>query len=312
MPKNNKSKNSKINKNQGGFAKEKRKRKIKDITWGIATNFVELTLINLFFSMQAGTYGRISKKDWAKFQSQKADGVDWDKLRKALYHLKKQGFVNYTKNKLKEPEITNQGIKRLESVIPQYDNLRIWDNKIYLVTYDIPEQKRNHRNILRKALEKIGFGQLQQSVWLTPYNPKKIIKGIIKQKKLKGSIIVSDVGKDGSIGDKDLKELIFEVYKIEDLNQKYRDFIREVETKKLKDKQILFAYLFILKEDPQIPFQLLPDNWLGEDAYFIYKNQLKKQRKQKKSSKNKNQATAKKTTIKKNNSKSQKSQIKTL
>jgi phenylacetic acid degradation operon negative regulatory protein len=287
MSKSKKTANSKQSKKQGGFAKEKRKRKIKDITWGVATTLTDLTLVAFFFSAQAGTRGRVSKKDWAEFQRQSAEGVDWDKIRKVLHRLKKQGFINYTKNKLKEPEITNQGIKRLKSIIPQYDNLRIWDNKVYLIIYDIPEEKRQHRDILREGLEKIGFAQLQRSVWLTPYNPKKIIKKLVKEKNLKGSIIVSDVGKDGSIGEKDLKELIFEVYKIEDLNQKYRDFVREVETKKLIGQQICFAYLSILKEDPQIPFQLLPDNWFGEDAYFIYKKELKKQKKIKKKKTNK-------------------------
>ncbi|MBU1327173.1 hypothetical protein KKB64_04890 [Patescibacteria group bacterium] len=30
-------------------------------------------------------------------------------------------------------------------------------------------------------------------------------------------------------------------------------------------------YLSILRDDPQLPFQLLPDNWLGLKAYQLYR-----------------------------------------
>lgn len=41
--------------------------------------------------------------------------------------------------------------------------------------------------------------------------------------------------------------------------------------KKLTGVQLIINYLSILKKDPQLPFELIPDGWWGEVAYDIYK-----------------------------------------
>ena len=41
-----------------------------------------------------------------------------------------------------------------------------WDGKWRIVVFDIPEDKRKLRNIIRYHLKKIGFLQIQGSVWV--------------------------------------------------------------------------------------------------------------------------------------------------
>jgi CRISPR-associated endonuclease Cas2 len=52
---------------------------------------------------------------------------------------------------------------------------KIWDGKWYIVIFDIPEVRRKIRNILRFHLKKIGFVQVQGSVWAYPYPSNEIV-----------------------------------------------------------------------------------------------------------------------------------------
>jgi len=50
-----------------------------------------------------------------------------------------------------------------------------WDGKWRMVAFDIPEKHRTGRNALRSKLKSIGFRQLQQSVFITPYDCEREI-----------------------------------------------------------------------------------------------------------------------------------------
>lgn len=52
---------------------------------------------------------------------------------------------------------------------------KIWDEKWRLVMFDIPEKRKKIRNLLRFHLKKIGFIQVQGSVWVYPYPCEEII-----------------------------------------------------------------------------------------------------------------------------------------
>lgn len=54
------------------------------------------------------------------------------------------------------------------------DELRItppntWDRKWRLVTFDIPDKKKNAREAMRQKLKELGFYRLQKSVFIYPY-----------------------------------------------------------------------------------------------------------------------------------------------
>lgn len=59
----------------------------------------------------------------------------------------------------------------------QINDLRIqvpkrWDKKWRVIIFDIPHEKRFIREVLRGFLKRLGFYQLQKSVWVHPYNCK--------------------------------------------------------------------------------------------------------------------------------------------
>jgi virulence-associated protein VapD len=50
-----------------------------------------------------------------------------------------------------------------------------WDGKWRIVMFDIPETKAKLRNMIRFHLKKVGFLQIQGSVWIYPYSCEEIV-----------------------------------------------------------------------------------------------------------------------------------------
>lgn len=147
---------------------------------------------------------------------------------------------------------------------------------LYLVTYDIPVEHNKDRDNFRYFLGKIGCGMLQESLWVTPYNPKKLIEELVEERDLHGTVLVSHMGKDGSIGDMELPELLDRVYGLSELNERYEKFIREYEGEELTKQQAVFEFLSILEDDSQLPFELLPEDWVGDEAYGQFRKLTKR------------------------------------
>ncbi len=51
----------------------------------------------------------------------------------------------------------------------------VWDNKWRMVMFDIPEKKKRIRNLIRFHLKRIGFTQIQGSVWIYPFECEEIV-----------------------------------------------------------------------------------------------------------------------------------------
>jgi len=53
-----------------------------------------------------------------------------------------------------------------------------------MVIFDIPERKRDLRDIFRENLQLLGYRMLQQSVWVCPFDVLKETEGVIRQYEL--------------------------------------------------------------------------------------------------------------------------------
>lgn len=199
--------------------------------------------------------------------------INYKTIKHALYRLHKRGLVKNIKAGFLEVEITQAGLKRIKEIVPSYKEKRSWDKMIYLVSYDISTKNNHNRRLLQDHLIKLGAVRLQDSLYLTPYNPKKILKEFVKENKVRGQILVSVLGKDSSIGDEDLPDLIKRVYQLEELNEHYQDFIHKYQNAKevVSKAQVALEFLSNLKEDPQLPFELLPKDFSSDEAYLIFK-----------------------------------------
>lgn len=253
--------------------RKKLRESILKISEGVFSELVDIILWEIAFLGASSV--NFSRTTWqARVEADKfLEQVNFETIKNAIANARQKGFIKKTNHRRVWPEITEEGKKRLKELVPHYDAKRIWDGRVYLITYDIPEKKKNSRELLRAFLRRTGCGMVQESVWLTPYNPKEVLEELIEERNLIGNILISDIGEDGSIGEEDVKTLISRIYKLGKINDQYKEFIDKHGDKEKSDRiQMTFEYLSILRDDPQLPFSLLPPDWVGDKVYRLYKS----------------------------------------
>lgn len=173
--------------------------------------------------------------------------------------------------------LTAEGEKRLRTILPEYKRPKPWDGKLWLIAYDISNKKRRTRDKLRKWLIEVGCRMLQESVWLSIKDPTPWIKNFLAGSK-KGSIVVSCLGRGGSVGGESLPELLDRIFGLTRLNKDYIKWIESSE-KYFDDEEkklgLGFRYLSLLKSDPMFPKELLPSDWAGGKAMDLFDKQYR-------------------------------------
>jgi len=128
----------------------------------------------MFHIGDKGRVYRKSIKDYWKWR-------DFDRIRfsQEVYKLKRRKLINvYKDGKDKYLELTPKGIERLKGYQIEGMVVKIpetWDRKWRIVIFDIPDDKKTARDILRDKLKQIGFIQLQESVFIYPFECKNEI-----------------------------------------------------------------------------------------------------------------------------------------
>lgn len=250
------------------------KQKVMEATEGVFENLIDCVIWFLGFSASAmfpqGPYGVGIRASRAG--EELLTKVNYRSIKLAINEARRKGLIKKISKKRKSnPEITKAGWKRLNEKLPQYQKKRIWENKVFLLTYDIPEERRRDRDVLRDYAKRLGMGMLQKSVWFALYDPCDILEKFIEERNLKGTIIISSLGKDSSIGDEGLDELIARIFKLKEINERYIEWINKTKENSAERTDLLLQFISVLKKDPQIPFELLPSWWTGDEAYKIYK-----------------------------------------
>lgn len=117
--------------------------------------------------------------DWIERNSGRAGKLV---SRRSFYGLKSRRLVAVKKQKHKVKLIlTEKGkqlIKRYSLADLSLSKSQPWDSYWRLIMFDIPEVKRVQRDLLRLKLRKLGFLQIQKSVFIQPYPCVEAIKAI--------------------------------------------------------------------------------------------------------------------------------------
>lgn len=138
-----------------------------------------------------------------------------------------------------------------------------WDRFWRIVFYDIPEKERTVRVGLQRKLVELGFGKLQESTYVSPFDLAEDIREYILNQQLEDWVFVS-VSRRLLAGNE--KVLAEKVWGLTKLNERYQEW--------LDSDRSYSSYLEILKDDPCLPKELLLEDWVGEKARKEVKKML--------------------------------------
>jgi len=263
------------------MSKQRRKNyrnRVSKLTSGIFNTLLDSCLFVFFLNLNglAMTRGKVNILQAIDSAVKLTRITNANSLKRVIYKLKSKSWIKKKEDYLK---ITQLGMERLKRIIPEYEEKRPWDGIIYLITYDIPEERKKFRDYLREYIEKLGCAMMQRSVWLTPYNPKKLIAEFVKDNKIAGLVLVSELKEGSYIGGKPIDEALEKIYRLDDIYVEYMNFLRDVEEGELKGPELIMRYFAVLKKDSQLPFELLPAGCSCMEANEYYEKELKKIRK---------------------------------
>jgi len=183
--------------------------------------------------------------------------------------------VNLSEEGENKYQLTEKGFAEICLEFPFFRFLKEkWDGKWRVISYEIPESKRDIRDRLRRQMQGWGLGPWHRSFWLTPHpiieNLRQLIEGKEEEKYFQA------FESNHVFGDRGL--LIEKVWEKSKLDKNYRELFKKWhdvlsnEGEKIdKFKNVIREYLSILKIDPGLPKELIGENWIGFEGWGIFK-----------------------------------------
>jgi phenylacetic acid degradation operon negative regulatory protein len=168
---------------------------------------------------------------------------------------------------------------RCRSVLEE-GRLRIWETGAVnddidadwtILTFSLPESWQRQRHGLRSRLTWAGFGSLQGGVWIAPSTPDAVGQ-LVEELGVDAHAHVFHVRPSRFT---DLAKVARETFDLEGLAAGYEQFLADwadcPDDKPAGDALALTLrlsteWLLVLRNDPRIPIQLLPDGWPAVQA----------------------------------------------
>ncbi|MFC0298693.1 phenylacetic acid degradation operon negative regulatory protein PaaX [Geobacillus jurassicus] len=209
-------------------------------------------------------------------------------VRAAVSRMSKQGWIRAEKRGNKSYySLTERGVKRMEEAARRIYKTRPehWDGKWRILIYTIPEEKRHLRDELRKELVWSGFGTISNSCWISPNNLEQQVYDLIDKYDIRPYVDFFLAEYDGPHTN---KRLVEKCWNLEEINQKYEQFIAVYSQKYVIDKhkiergemsdaecfvertKLVHEYRKFLFIDPSLPEELLPNEWMGNHAAALF------------------------------------------
>ena len=161
-----------------------------------------------------------------------------------------------------------------------------WDGTWNIVTYSIPEKTRETRDIFRRELGWLGYGSLSEATWISPYDMTAEVNELAEKLDIKDCIQIFNAKQVGSASPTSIMNWCWDLGKI---HEKYCDFVDKYQNK-LKDHQkrlqageviepsecfverfqLIHEYRRLPFYDPDLPIELLPENWLRPQAANLF------------------------------------------
>jgi DNA-binding transcriptional regulator PaaX len=241
---------------------------VADVSFGVLNKLCDLVLLDIFLFGAALESGGIATKFSTKVARFVEDypSVDVKQWLNSFTNIKRKKWLDG------DQLLTDEGKRRLQSLLPVIMSSRSWDGNWYIVIFDILEELKAQRDVLREFLERLGFGKLQNSVWISPFPFLGTVQGKVEGNGLERFVLCLQ---SSMLGEESSQELARRVWRLDLLEKRYEEFLKTIahqkKNKKLSPRTVLFWYASIAKEDPQLPSELLPKHWPGNEAHTYMK-----------------------------------------
>jgi phenylacetic acid degradation operon negative regulatory protein len=216
-------------------------------------------------------------------------GLSEQAVRSSLSRMSRKGWLRSTKSGRysfysqtpKLLALLEEGAQRIFR--PRQDP---WDGRWHLLTYSIPESRRHLRRKLRRRLSWLGFGALHQATWISPRDLRAEVEKVVDALQIRPCVEFFTAEHRGFAND---EEIVARCWNLGQLNDYYATFIArygppfrecqaQLEAGDGPEPQECFVQRFMLIHDyrsspyvdPNLPLELLPDDWLGEEATQLF------------------------------------------
>lgn len=161
-----------------------------------------------------------------------------------------------------------------------------WDGNWHIVAYSVPERMRQARDRLRLELGWMGYGALGESTWISPHDLTQEVRELVKRLNIEEYVYIF---KAKHLGITDPKKITAHCWDLEKIHQKYAEFLAKYRPKleehlrrleageDIEPSECFVARFNLIHEyrklpffDPDLPLELLPDNWLRPQAVALF------------------------------------------
>jgi phenylacetic acid degradation operon negative regulatory protein len=167
-----------------------------------------------------------------------------------------------------------------------------WDGRWLLVTSSLPEARRRDRDRLRQDLGYLGFGSLGNGIFVSPRDMRSEVREAIARCGVEHEVTVHHGTLEWPM---DASALVAQAWELDKVAQSYRKLARDLRRELAREARLseseAFTHRFVLRRrfrqllprrvyhplqsrfafvDPDLPDELLPDEWIGHQARALF------------------------------------------
>lgn len=196
------------------------------------------------------------------------------KTRSTVQALIKKGSLVADDTRKSAYSLTDVGFVEVSKEFPYFRFFKQdWDGVWRILSYEIPEKKRELRDSLRREVASWGLGPWHRSFWLTPHPIIADLKALVSGKEEQQYIQAFE--SSHVFGDREVliekvwgKVRLHELYK--NLFKQWHDILSKDIAKIDKFSMIVSSYINVIRVDPGLPKELLGKNWIGHEALDLF------------------------------------------
>jgi phenylacetic acid degradation operon negative regulatory protein len=155
-----------------------------------------------------------------------------------------------------------------------------WNGEWSMVIYTVPENDRQTRDDLRKKLAWLGFGSLAAATWVCPH-PRLDAVANTAALLPTARLTLLTTRTTGLPAD---RAMAAQCWELDEIAADYAEFVRRLRTghgdfrartldagAALAERvRLVNAYRHVVQRDPQLPTELQPPGWTGDEAHRLF------------------------------------------